>query len=178
MTDENKNAVRWQGCYLTRLHISQINSSYLFISIDFIHNSIPDHFDLWIFCYAILQDLPGTEFIAPMNNAYFAGKTGQEQGFFERTVASAYNHHFFVLEEPAITGGTIRNAASCQKFFTRHIQFYRAGSCGQDQGVCRVFFAISSDNKRLLRKVHRRSGVKFKSCAKFFGLTFEDLTQL
>ena len=134
MADGNKDAFDGEHRLDAGLNIFDLQAAdrALRHAEDLDRNGVPDHLDFLVGGRAISHDLRGAETVAAVDEVNFAGKPGEEKGFFGGTVTAAEDRDFHL----AIKGPVARRAggyasAAVEFFFTRNSREAR-GCPGRD----------------------------------------------
>src|ERR1700690_1784728 len=88
-----------------------------------------------------------------MDQVDLAGKSGEEEGFFERGVAAAHDADLLVAEEEAVARGAGTDAAAAESRLAIDPEPHRLGSGGDDHRLRSVFDAGGPQAKRSCTKV-------------------------
>jgi hypothetical protein len=117
----------------------------------FIQHVVPhdrDHAFLLFPEQAILQDLFGAEFIAPVDQRYVRGNIGQVQGFFHCGIPATDHCHPLLFVEKTITGGAGRNALAPEGLLRGQTEIHCRCPGGNDQCITGVCTTIPLQIKR------------------------------
>src|SRR5690349_2105936 len=112
MTNKDEQAIGFNAGFFASDDVLQFQAFKFFGANDFRDNGIQDEIHLGMLTGAVLQNGAGAEFFASMNQRNGGGITCNEKRLFKSTITATHHDHFFILEEPAITGGAIGNAAA------------------------------------------------------------------
>jgi len=122
---------------------------------------------------AALEDRPGAQLGAAVNNRDRFGVARQEQGFFQGAISAADDNDFFPLEKPTIAGGAVRHAAPGQLALAGYTQVIGGRPGGNDQRIRQILGVVAFHPKGPPTQIDRGGGVELDFGAKALGLLLE-----
>src|SRR5258706_8710177 len=111
--------------------------------------AVPAEFDLRVREGAVLHDLGGAQFLAPVHERHLVGETREERRFLDRGVAAADDRDLLTAEEEAIARRARRYTVTEQLAFGVESEHARLRSRRDDDGVSRVLRVVYPDPLRV-----------------------------
>jgi len=102
---------------------------------------------------AILQDLFGTQRLAPVDQSDVGGDIGEIECFLDRRVAATDHGDWLVPVKKAVAGGTAGNSPALEGFLGRQPQIHRRGPGSDNQRIAGIDAGIAFQTKRRLLQV-------------------------
>src|SRR6266550_2919836 len=99
------------------------------------HHGVTDDLDLGIREGALLEELGGSEIVAPVHQVHLARVAREVVGFFDGGIATTHDGESLTLEERAVTYRAVGNALSSKFLFAGHAQLDRSAAGGEDHGL-------------------------------------------
>src|SRR5262249_43232466 len=128
VADGDEDPLDRQVADLTGDQVAQVQTSHRLVTVDVLHDRVPDEADLRVLEGSVLHDLGGSQLLAAVDDSDGLAELGEKDGLFEGRVSSTDHGDGLAPEEEPVAGRAGRYAPAEQTLLGGETEHEGAGT--------------------------------------------------